>query len=221
MAIDPSRSHLYPMFEGAVGEDDPQDVRILEFDLRTHRYTHNVRGMRLEMPGAKVNLAGLTPGGGRAGVPRHHAADRDRRQSAPELTAVNSHEFLALERDGAGDGVAAPRFKKVFLIDMSHTDSSGYVDKQLLVDLMAVPDPAKIGGDGDFFRFPFNTIESVHVDRPGHDPRGERQQLSVLQRPIALADQRTAPAHSRRTTTSSSWSSSANDSTSTSGILAP
>ncbi len=27
---------------------------------------------------------------------------------------------------------------------------------------MAVPDPAKVGGDGDFFRFPFNTIESVH-----------------------------------------------------------
>lgn len=28
---------------------------------------------------------------------------------------------------------------------------------------MAIPDPAKLGGDGDFFRFPFNTIESVHV----------------------------------------------------------
>jgi hypothetical protein len=33
----------------------------------------------------------------------------------------------------------------------------------LLVDLMAVPEPAHLGGDGDFFRFPFNTIESVHV----------------------------------------------------------
>ena len=28
---------------------------------------------------------------------------------------------------------------------------------------MAIPDPNKIGDDGDFFRFPFNTIESVHV----------------------------------------------------------
>jgi hypothetical protein len=26
---------------------------------------------------------------------------------------------------------------------------------------MAVPDPTQVGGDGDFFRFPFNTIESV------------------------------------------------------------
>jgi glycerophosphoryl diester phosphodiesterase len=28
---------------------------------------------------------------------------------------------------------------------------------------MAIPDPQKIGNDGDFFRFPFNTIESVYV----------------------------------------------------------
>ena len=37
------------------------------------------------------------------------------------------------------------------------------MQKALLVDLMAVPDPQKLGDDGDFFRFPFNTIESVHV----------------------------------------------------------
>ena len=166
MAIDPSRSHLYPMFEGAVGEDDPQDVRILEFDLHSHRFTHDVRRMRLEMPGAKVNLAALTLVGGAPAYPGTTPPTGTGGESAPELTAVNSHEFLALERDGAGDGVTAPRFKKVFLIDISRTDSSGYVDKRLLVDLMAVPDPAKIGGDGDFFRFPFNTIESVHVTGP-------------------------------------------------------
>lgn len=33
----------------------------------------------------------------------------------------------------------------------------------MLVDLLAIPDPSGIGGDGDFFRFPFYTIESVHV----------------------------------------------------------
>ncbi len=84
-------------------------------------------------------------------------------ESAPELSAVNSHEFLMIERDGAGDGLAAPRFKKVFLLDTSGVGTGEYVNKRLLVDLMAVPDPAKLGGDGDFFRFPFNTIESVHV----------------------------------------------------------
>ena len=76
MAIDPSRRHLYPMLEGAVGDDDPQDVRILELDLRTHRFTNNVRRVRLEMPGAKVNLTGPDPGRRRAGLPRQHRADR-------------------------------------------------------------------------------------------------------------------------------------------------
>jgi hypothetical protein len=75
---------------------------------------------------------------------------------------LNKHQFIAIERDSAGDGVAAPRFKKVFLLETKGAGADGYVRKQLLVDLMAVPDPAALGGDGDFFRFPFNTIESVH-----------------------------------------------------------
>jgi hypothetical protein len=41
--------------------------------------------------------------------------------------------------------------------------NDGYVGKTLLVDLLAIPDPAGVGGDGDFFRLPFYTIESVHV----------------------------------------------------------
>jgi hypothetical protein len=39
----------------------------------------------------------------------------------------------------------------------------GYVAKTLLLDLLAIADPAGLGGDGDFFRLPFYTIESVHV----------------------------------------------------------
>jgi hypothetical protein len=166
MAIDPSRRHLYPMFEGAVRHDDPQDVRILELDLRTHRYTHSFKRVRLEMPGAKVNLSTLTLVGGSPAYPGSVAPTGTGGESAPELTAVNSHQFLMLERDGAGDAVAAPRFKKVFLVDTADVGNGGYVDKRLLVDLMAVPDPAHIGDDGDFFRFPFNTIESVHVVSP-------------------------------------------------------
>jgi hypothetical protein len=67
-----------------------------------------------------------------------------------------------VERDSAGDGLPAPRFKKVFLLDTKEAQG-GFLTKQLLVDLMAVPDPNHVGDDGDFFRFPFNTIESVHV----------------------------------------------------------
>ena len=69
-----------------------------------------------------------------------------------------------MERDSNGDGVPAPRFKKVLLIDTKHARRhGGHVTKELLIDPMAVPDPLHVGNDGDFFRFPFNTIESVHA----------------------------------------------------------
>ena len=85
-------------------------------------------------------------------------------ESAAELTSVDSHRFLLAERDSNGDGLPAPRLKKIFILDTNGAAGrNGYVDKQPLADLMAIPDPNKIGGDGDFFRFPFNTIESVHV----------------------------------------------------------
>jgi hypothetical protein len=164
LAIDPSRKHLYPMFEGPVSGDDPQDLRMLEFDLRTQRFTHHVRQVRLEMPGQQVNLFALTYVDGTHVYP--DAAPPSAGESAAELTAVNSDQFLMVERDSNGDGLPAPRFKKIFLLDTDGVGNGGYVHKTLLADLMAVPDPAKIGGDGDFFRFPFNTIESVHVVSP-------------------------------------------------------
>jgi hypothetical protein len=179
LAINPSRTRLYPMFEGPVGADDPQDLRILEFDLATHRFTHSQRRLRLEMPGATVNLQALNivgPGGGT--VPAYPGAPPRRSaggESAAELTSVNGHQLLVVERDSNGDGVDPPRFKKVFLLDTEERHSQHrYVDKDLLIDLMAVPDPAKLGIDGadadslvdDFFQFPFNTIESVHIVSP-------------------------------------------------------
>jgi hypothetical protein len=117
------------------------------------------------MPGGKVNLAalhltdGVTPA-----YPGTVAPTGTGGESVAELTALDDHRFLLLERDGNGDGVDAPRLKKVFVVDFDRADRSpGYVQKTALVDLMAVPDPKRLGGDGDFFRFPFNTIESVHV----------------------------------------------------------
>lgn len=150
------------MFEGAVGDDHPQDLRILEFSLADHGFTGRVQRLRLEMPGAKVNLAALTLIGGARAYPGTTPPVGTGGESAAELTAVNAHQFLTIERDGNGDLVAAPRFKKIFLLDTAK-GRDDYVDKSLLVDLMAVPDPSKLGGDGDFFRMPFNTIESVHV----------------------------------------------------------
>jgi hypothetical protein len=87
-----------------------------------------------------------------------------------DFIAVNSHQFLVIERDN-GAGPAA-RFKAVFLVDLRDRDGDGYVDKDLLVNLMAVPDPGGVGGFGPFFPFPFVTIESVEIV--------DRQTLAIL-----------------------------------------
>ena len=164
LAISPDRRRLYAMFEGALADDDPQDLRIATFDVDRRQFTNEVRKLRLEMPGAKVNLTTLRLVDGTPAYPGSVAPQGTGGESAAELTAISDHRFLVLERDSNGDGLAAPRLKKVFLVD---TDQDGrdheYVQKSSLVDLMAVPDPLRLGSDGDFFRFPFNTIESVHV----------------------------------------------------------
>ena len=169
LAINPARTRLFAMTEGAVGTDDPQTLRIREFDLGDQRFSRHVGTLRLEMPGGKVDLTGLRlqdgtpdPADNPRAYPAAVAPTGVGGESAAELTAVNDHQFLVVERDSLGDGVPGPRFKKVFLLDDRGEDGGALV-KTLLVDLMAAPDPNHVGGDGDFFRFPFNTIESVHV----------------------------------------------------------
>jgi hypothetical protein len=141
MAISPDGRTLYPMLEGPVAEDTaaglPADLRIFEVKLdrggSRARFTGDFSRYRLEHP---ANAIG-------------------------DFIAVNQHEFLVIERDN-GAGPTA-RFKAVFLIDLRDRDGDGYVDKHLLVNLMAVPDPAGIGGFGPFFSFPFVTIEDVEI----------------------------------------------------------
>ena len=136
---------------------------MLTFDIRRRRWSKDVDVIRLEMPGAKVNLTrcSLAPTASAAPIPNAIVPTGTGGQAHGELTAINRHQFLFLERDGNGDGAGAPRFKKLFLLDTRHGD----VTKTLLADLMAVPDPDKVGGDGDYFRFPFVTIESVYPVR--------------------------------------------------------
>jgi hypothetical protein len=164
LAISPDRKRLYAMTEGAVGKVDPQDLRIATFDIEDRRFTGEVRKLRLEFPGAKVNLTTLLLADGTKAYPDAVAPTGTGGESAAELTALDGHRFLMVERDSNGDAVPAPRMKKVFILDTKGAKGrDGYVDKQPLPDLLAVPDPNKLGGDGDFFRFPFNTIEAVHV----------------------------------------------------------
>ena len=81
--------------------------------------------------------------------------------SLGDFIAVNDHQFLVIERD-QGERTTA-RFKAVFLVDVKDRDHDGYVDKDLLVNLMAVPDPKNLGNLGAFFTFPFQTIEDVEL----------------------------------------------------------
>ena len=162
LAISPHGTTLYALLEGAVAGDHPQDLRMYVYDLTKRAFSDRFLKVRLEMPSQTVNLAGLTDTSGARVYPSAVAPPAGP-VSIGELKAVNDRHLLLIERDNHGDDQPAARFKKVFLLDTSRAASDGYVGKSLLLDLLAIPDPSGIGGDGDFFRLPFYTIESVHV----------------------------------------------------------
>jgi hypothetical protein len=166
LAITPDGATLYGLLEGPVTGDDPQDLRVYRFDVGRRAFDDTFLKLRLEMPGQTVNLAALTDGGGRRVYPDAVAPPAGP-VSIGELKAVNEHQLLVIERDNLGDDERAPRFKKVFLLETAGArERGGHVGKTLLLDLLAIPDPDGIGSDGDFFRLPFYTIESVHVVDP-------------------------------------------------------
>jgi hypothetical protein len=163
MAISPDGGTLLALLEGAVTGDDPSDLRIYTFRTESRTFTGAFLRLRLEMPSQTVNLASLTDSHGARVYPSETAPPAGA-VSIGELKAVNDHQLLVIERDNLGDDERAPRFKKVFLLDTTRAaENGGYVGKTLLLDLLAIPDPDGVGGDGDFFRLPFYTIESVHV----------------------------------------------------------
>jgi len=163
VAISPDGSKLYALLEGAVADDDAQDLRIYVYDIAKRAFADGFLTVRLEMPSQKVDLASLTDASG-ARVYPDAVAPPPGLASIGELKAVNDQHLLLIERDNHGDALPSPRFKKVFLLDRSQAGGDErHVRKTLLVDLLAIPDPSSVGGDGDFFRLPFYTIESVHM----------------------------------------------------------
>jgi hypothetical protein len=123
--------HLYPLLEGTVTGDTPGDLRFNDFDLRAGKYTGKKWTYRLESPSNAIG----------------------------DATAVDSHRFLVIERDGGqGDDAA---FKRVYLADTRDRDHDGVMDKTLVADLLNVANPKGLGGFGPTFRFPFTTIEDI------------------------------------------------------------
>ncbi|WP_013334556.1 PEP-CTERM sorting domain-containing protein [Gloeothece verrucosa] len=148
MALNTNGTKLYAMLEGPLNNDQNRNrLLINEFDLATKQYTGNVFAYRME------NTV-------------------ESGQAIGDLTAINDHEFLVIERDSKQGDPNNPafttpaQFKRIYKIDISQVDSQGFVKKNLLVDLLNIPDPNNLGGNGTtngVFTFPFVTIEDVLI----------------------------------------------------------
>ncbi|GAA3078327.1 esterase-like activity of phytase family protein [Streptosporangium carneum] len=74
-----------------------------------------------------------------------------------DMIAVDRHRFLVIERDNLqGD---AARTKLVYLVDARDQN----LRKTLVADLLDLANPRGLGGFGETFRFPFQTIEDVVI----------------------------------------------------------
>lgn len=140
MAINPAGNMLYTLLEGTVTGDNEinntvnKNLRIDEFDIKSKRYTGKNWVYLLDADGTNIG----------------------------DMTAVNDHQFLVLERNGATATGGGTPFKKIYLIDIEGVSSGEFVHKTELVDLMNIADPHDLNSDGATnFTFPFVTIESV------------------------------------------------------------
>ena len=134
MAFSPDRSTAYPMLEGPVAGDPANSRRIYEFDLESGEYQDLIGFYGTEEPSHAIG----------------------------DFTPINETEFLVIERDGSQADLDG--FKKIFKIDLSNIDEDGFVEKEEVVDLLNIPDPDDLNGDGETtYTMPFVTIEDVLV----------------------------------------------------------
>jgi len=112
LALNSSGTKLYAMLEGALQPDDQRDrLLINEFDLATQAYTGQTFFYQRDPQG----------------------------QAIGDLTAINDHEFLVIERDhrqGDPNNSALTRpaeFKRIYKIDINQLDSEGFVEKELFL----------------------------------------------------------------------------------------
>ncbi|GAA1334270.1 esterase-like activity of phytase family protein [Brachybacterium rhamnosum] len=140
LAASPNGKILHPILEGYLpGEEDQHRVEVLEFDVRRRAYTDRRWTYRTDLPG---NLVG-------------------------DAFALDPHRLLILERDDVwGPGAVT---KKVYRVDLRRTDADGTLEKTLVIDLLAIPNPDGIGlvadpgayGVGETFSFPMQSVETV------------------------------------------------------------
>ena len=163
LAINPARTRIYTLLERELSTDTDKRRRLMNvFDIKTNAFLPTTHAYRVDT-GAYVNELGAT-------VAEVYTVN--------DITAINDHEFLVMEKDrGAGDarlGVfpaagasrVAARFKKVFRVDLNVVDADGFLVKTEVVNLMALADNALVGGDATvqrLFTFPMESVETVHI----------------------------------------------------------
>jgi hypothetical protein len=134
MAINPAGDRLYTLLEGSVGDDPAKSLRINAFDIGTERYTTERWLYQLEAEGTSIG----------------------------DMSAINAHEFIVIERNAATATGGGTPFKKVYRIDLNKVDAAGFVAKSQVLDLMHIADPNDLDRDGSTtFNFPYVTIESL------------------------------------------------------------
>ena len=120
LAFSPDRTTAFPLLEGAV-EGDPDDaLRIYEFDLESGQFADELVGF-------------------------YQLTDPD--FAIGDFTPINEDEYLVIERDQLQGPEAA--FKQIFKVNLAEVDESGFVAKELVVDLLNIADPNDLNGDGE------------------------------------------------------------------------
>lgn len=136
MGINAAGDRLYTLLEGTVTGDPAKLLRINEFNVDTNSFSAKTWHYQLDASGTNIG----------------------------DMTAINDHEFLVIERNGATATSSGTPFKKIFRIDLDRPDAAGNVSKTEVVDLMNIADPNDLNGDGSTtFTFPYVTIESLLV----------------------------------------------------------
>jgi glycerophosphoryl diester phosphodiesterase len=140
MAMAPNGRMLYPMLEGALTADADQSRRLIsQFSLRTGKYTGKQWAYEMDTPSDSIG----------------------------DLTQLDGHRFLVIERDNNQGAAAA--IKRIYEIDLHVVGADGFLVKHQVVDLLDIADPAAISlppragdiGLGNPLSMPFQTIESV------------------------------------------------------------
>ena len=139
MAASADGTTLYPIVEGSFTDDPLQRRRyIYEFDARTGVYT---------------------------GRTWQYETDQDANVIGDAFT-VGKNQIILIERDDF-EGPASVT-KRLYEIDLDTTDVAGFVEKELVVDLLRISNPDDIGiaadpgayGVADPFAFPLQSVET-------------------------------------------------------------